>query len=59
LPPAAAGAGAALNAALNATLATRIAQETVSVGARWDFRRNMAVKLQFDRTSIAPGSTDW
>jgi len=57
LPPAAAGAGAALNAALNATLATRIAQETVSVGTRWDFRRNMAVKLQFDRTSIATGST--
>ncbi|QJR11170.1 hypothetical protein DSM104443_02242 [Usitatibacter rugosus] len=57
LPPEIAGAAAGLNAALNATLAGRIAQDTASVGVRWDFRRNMALKLQFDRTSIASGST--
>jgi hypothetical protein len=57
LPAPVAGAAAGLNAALNSTLAGRIAQDTVSVGTRWDFRRNMAVKFQFDRTSIATGST--
>jgi hypothetical protein len=31
-------------------------QHTVSVGARWDFRENMALKLQFDRIRGKPES---
>jgi len=29
----------------------KIAQNTLSVGTRWDFRRGMALKAQFDRVS--------
>ncbi|MFA7243227.1 MAG: hypothetical protein WC091_24225 [Sulfuricellaceae bacterium] len=32
----------------------RIEQNTVSIGARWDFSRNAALKLQWDRTDIKP-----
>lgn len=51
--------GAAFNAALrNPALytlnTTRIEQNTVSLGARWDFTRQAALKLQWDRTSIKP-----
>lgn len=51
--------------AFNATLrapalfvvnATRIEQNTVSIGARWDFRRQAALKLQWDHTVIKPQS---
>lgn len=31
--------------------AGKIAQNTLSVGARWDFRRGMALKAQFDRVN--------
>lgn len=49
--------------ALNSTLrdpalltlnATRIEQDTVSIGTRWDFRSNAALKLQWDRTTVKP-----
>lgn len=33
---------------------TRIEQDTVSLGMRWDFRSNAALKLQWDRTVIKP-----
>jgi hypothetical protein len=33
---------------------TRIEQSTASLGARWDFRSNAALKLQWDRTAIKP-----
>ena len=46
-----------LNAALNATLATVADQRTMSVGARWDFMKNVAFKVQYDHTRIGAGST--
>ena len=56
LPPTLAPAAAALNAGLNAQLAGLAAQRTASIGARWDFRRNLALKTQFDRIRRAAGS---
>jgi hypothetical protein len=47
----------ALNAAYNAILSTRPVENTVSVGARWDVMPNVALKLQFDHTDVAAGST--
>lgn len=49
--------GAGLNSALRDPAAgladtTRISQRTTSLGARWDFRLNAAVKLQWDHTEI-------
>ena len=29
----------------------KVAQNTLSVGTRWDFRRGMALKAQFDRVN--------
>ncbi|MES2757056.1 MAG: porin [Pseudomonadota bacterium] len=52
MPPAAAGQGAMLNGFLNELLATIPIQRTVSVGARWDFATDLALKLQLDR--VAP-----
>jgi len=57
LPAPLAGVAAGLNAALNGILADVLAQRTVSVGARWDFRNNAALKLQFDRVDRAAGSS--
>ncbi len=48
---------AKLNTALNDQLAGAPIQKTVSVGMRWDFARNAALKLQYDRTDIGSGST--
>jgi hypothetical protein len=56
LPPALAPAAAARNAGLNAQLAGLATQRTASIGARWDFRRNVALKTQFDRVRRAAGS---
>jgi len=56
LPPALAGPAAGLNGELNAILASRPVQKTVSVGARWDFMRNVDVKLQFDHSRLGAGS---
>jgi len=39
---------------LNIINATRIEQSTLSVGARWDFSRQAALKLQWDRTNVQP-----
>lgn len=50
LPPPLAGPAASLNAALNSLLHMIVVQNTVSVGGRWDFVKNAAFKLQFDRT---------
>jgi len=33
---------------------TRIDQDTLSLGTRWDFHRQAALKLQWDRTQIRP-----
>ncbi len=55
LPPQLAAAGAQLNAIVNAQLGAIPQQSTVSVGVRWDFLSNAALKLQYDRVSL--GST--
>ncbi|HAT29776.1 MAG TPA: hypothetical protein DCW29_02635 [Janthinobacterium sp.] len=57
LPPQLAGAAAALNANLNGLLSTVAIQTTVSAGARWDVRENMALKLQVDRVLPRDGSS--
>ncbi|MEO8136548.1 MAG: hypothetical protein ABI831_21550 [Betaproteobacteria bacterium] len=46
-----------LNAVLNSILSTRTVQDTVSIGGRWDFMRNVALKLQIDRTNLGAGSS--
>ena len=40
--------------ALDIMNSTRNEQDTVSVGTRWDFQRQAALKLQWDRTTIQP-----
>ncbi|MEP6547710.1 MAG: hypothetical protein ABJD53_09610 [Gammaproteobacteria bacterium] len=57
LPPALAYSAMALNAGLNSVLSTKRVQSTISAGMRWDFMRNADLKLQFDRTRVAAGST--
>lgn len=54
--PGVSGGPAQLNAGLNTVLAYVPEQNTISLGARWDFARNVALKMQYDRTRIAPGS---
>jgi hypothetical protein len=56
LPPPALFAAQALNAALNAQLALTPSQQTLSIGLRWDFVRNAALKLQVDEVRLEPGS---
>jgi hypothetical protein len=56
LPANLAGTAAALNAGLNQVLGQRPAQRTVAAGARWDFARNLDLKLQIDHTRLGPGS---
>jgi hypothetical protein len=47
---------AMLNAALNAQLNALPRQNTLSLGVRWDFYRNAALKVQYDQVSLADGS---
>jgi hypothetical protein len=56
LPPGLATQAGALNAGLNAALGSAPTQQTISLGARWDFRRNMDAKLQIDHSRIGAGS---
>jgi hypothetical protein len=56
LPPPLAAAAAALNAALNAQLSSLPVQRTVSIGMRYDFLRNAALKVQYDRIKRGAGS---
>lgn len=56
LPPFLAGPASGLNAALNDILGSAAAQRTISLGGRWDFARNAALKLQFDHTRHDAGS---
>lgn len=55
-PPTVAPVVAGLNAALNAQLANSPRQETLSLGVRWDFRTNAALKLQLDEVRPGNGS---
>jgi hypothetical protein len=48
LPPPLVEIAAGLNAALNHLLETSPAQKSISLGTRWDFARNLALKAQFD-----------
>jgi predicted porin len=50
LPPNLAGFAAGLNAGLNAILESNPDQSTVSVGSRWDFMKNLDLKLQYDHS---------
>ncbi len=56
LPAFLAGPAAVLNATLNAILGSTAVQNTVSVGGRWDFFMNVALKLQYDHVSLGAGS---
>jgi hypothetical protein len=47
---------AALNGGLDATLASRPVQYTSSAGVRWDFAKNLDLKLQFDRMDTGAAS---
>ena len=57
LPPFLAGSAIGLNAALNGILSSKPVQNTVSIGARWDFATNFDLKLQFDHIDVGRGST--
>ncbi|MES2317293.1 MAG: porin [Pseudomonadota bacterium] len=56
LPPPYAGAAAQLNAGLDVLLKAIPIQDTVAAGMRWDFRRDMALKLQYERLQPKDGS---
>ena len=45
-----------LNTELNSILGSIAVQKTISVGARWDFLKNVDLKLQYDRTRLGAGS---
>lgn len=45
-----------LNAGLDKLLKTISSQRSMAVGVRWDFRPDMAVKLQYDRATPRDGS---
>lgn len=49
-------AAAGLNEALNYLLEASARQRSLSLGARWDFARNMALKVQYDHIDIDSGS---
>lgn len=55
-PPQVVAIAVQLNGTLNAILGTSPVQETVSLGARWDFARNLALKVQLDRSNVGAGS---
>jgi hypothetical protein len=57
LPPPVAAQAAALNAALNGLLQIPARQKSVAVGVRWDFMRNAALKVQYDRLDLDAGSS--
>lgn len=57
IPPASQPVAAALNAQLAAVIADVADQTTLSAGLRWDFARNLSLKLQYDHTDLAPGNT--
>jgi hypothetical protein len=56
LPPYLAGPAMGLNAALNAILGSTAVQHTTSAGVRWDFMKNVDLKLQYDHTRLGAGS---
>jgi hypothetical protein len=56
LPPQVAATAAFLNATLNAQLGVIPVQNTVSLGVRWDFAKNAALKVQYDHVELGANS---
>ncbi len=56
LPPAQAAQAAGLNAALNQILGSAAQQKSISLGVRWDFIRNAALKVQYQHLDLDEGS---
>jgi hypothetical protein len=56
LPPYLVGPATGLNAGLNAILGSIPVQTTTSAGLRWDFIKNVDLKLQYDHTRLGAGS---
>jgi hypothetical protein len=56
LPPALRPTVAQMNALLDLQLGAAPEQATLSVGARWDFLRNAALKVQYDHVRLEEGS---
>jgi hypothetical protein len=57
LPPPLTGPAAGLNVVLNSLLSTKPVQNTLSIGGRWDFLSNAALKLQYNHTRVGSGSS--
>ena len=55
-PPQLVPVAATLNATLNGVLGGLGVQKTASIGARWDFMPNAALKVQYDRVKMGEGS---
>jgi hypothetical protein len=56
MPAPMAASGAALNGYLSWLLTTIPVQRTVSIGVRWDFMKDIALKVQFDQVTPLDGS---
>ena len=56
LPPSFIGPATGLNAALNAILAANGAENTISIGSRWDVMKSVDLKLQYDHIDLAKDS---
>jgi hypothetical protein len=56
LPAFLAGPATALNAGLNSALRTIAVQRTTSAGVRWDFAKNVDLKVQYDYILLGAGS---
>jgi hypothetical protein len=56
LPANLAGPAAGLNGGLNAILGAIAIQTTASVGMRWDFVKDVDLKIQYDHTRLGAGS---
>lgn len=56
LPPPYAAHVGGLNHGLNEILGSAAQQKSLSLGARWDFARNMALKVQYDHLDLDAGS---
>jgi hypothetical protein len=57
-PPELAGTVTALNAGLDAVLdSTHHVQRSLSIGGRWDFVKNVDLKVQYDHMRIGADST--
>jgi hypothetical protein len=56
LPPSLVGPAIGLNAGLNAALGSIAVQRTLSMGTRWDFMKNLDLKVQYDYSRLGAGS---